>query len=74
MATDGQEGTGEEKGARKGSWRDAREEAGLWGCTLQACTLCTRPASGPKKEPRVSDTDINGLIDGAFTCLKQGPG
>lgn len=27
-----------------------------------------------KKKPRVSDGDINGLMMGDFTCLKQSPG
>ena len=34
------------------------------GCTLQACKPCTTwPALRPNKEPRVSDRDVNGLMD-----------
>ena len=33
------------------------------GCTLQACKPRTCPALRPKKEPRVSDRDVNGLMD-----------
>ena len=36
----------------------------LMGCTPQAYKACTSPASRPKKEPGVSDRDINGLTDG----------
>lgn len=32
-------------------------------CTLQTCKPCTCPASGPRKKPRVSHRDINGLMD-----------
>ena len=33
-------------------------------CTPQAYKACPCPASRPKKEPRVSNRDINGLMDG----------
>ena len=40
----------------------------LLGCTSQACKACACPASRLKKEPRVSNTDINGLMGwGAYT-------
>ena len=35
----------------------------LLGCTLLACKLCACQASRPKKEPGVSNRDINGLTD-----------
>ena len=34
------------------------------GCTQQAYKPYACPASRPKKEPRVSDKDISGLMDG----------
>lgn len=34
------------------------------GCTLQASQVCVCPASRPKKEPRVGDRDISGLMVG----------
>ena len=49
----------------------AREVPGyrvLLGCTPQAYKACACPASRPKKEPEVSNRDINGLMDGgAYT-------
>ena len=36
----------------------------LLGCILQAYKACTCPVLRPKKEPRVSDRDINGFMDG----------
>lgn len=35
----------------------------LLGCTPQACKAYTCPDSRPKKQPRVSDRAINGLMD-----------
>ena len=47
----------------------------LLGCTLQAGSPCSCPASGPRGEPRVSNGDISDLMDGGdLICLKQGPG
>ena len=42
----------------------------LLGCILQAHKLCACPASRPKKEPGVRNT--NGLMHVELTCLKQG--
>ena len=36
----------------------------LLGCKLWAYKACVFPASRPKKEPRVSNRDVNGLMDG----------
>ena len=36
----------------------------MLGWTPQACKACTCPALRPKKELRVSDRDISGLMDG----------
>lgn len=45
------------------------------GCTPQAYEACAGPALRSKKEPGVSDRDINGLMDiGDLTSLKPGPG
>ena len=45
------------------------------GCTLQVCKLCTFPASRLKREPRVSDRDMNGLLDrGSYKTEAKGPG
>lgn len=47
----------------------------LMGSTPQVHKPCVCPASRPKKEPRVSDRYINGLMDREdLTCLEQGPG
>jgi len=45
----------------------------LLGGTLQACKPWSVPSLQPKKEPGDSDRDIDGLLDGELTCLKQGP-
>ena len=42
------------------------------GCTPQAFKPSTCPVSRLKKEPRVSDRDINALKDGDLPCLRQG--
>ena len=42
----------------------------MLGCTLQAYKACACPASRLKKEPRVSDRDINGLMDGGAYMLE----
>ena len=45
---------------------------GVSGCTLQACKPCACPASRLKKEHRVNDRDISGLVDGGIlrVCSK----
>ena len=44
------------------------------GFTLQAYKACACPVSRLKKDPRVSDRDISGLMDEVLTHLKLGPG
>ena len=41
------------------------------GCTPQACTPCTCPASRPKEEPRNRDREVSGLLDRGLTHLKR---
>ena len=40
----------------------------------QAYTPCSCPVSRPKKAPRVSNTDVAGLMDGGLTHWEQGLG
>ena len=44
------------------------------GCTPKSHMTCICPASRTKKQVGGSDRDINSFMDGALTCLKQGPG
>ena len=46
----------------------------LWGCTPESCKPYTRPASRPRKGPRVSYRDIHVSWMGELTRLKPGPG
>ena len=44
----------------------------LLGCTLKAYKTCAFPDSRPKKEPRVENRDINGLMEaGASTSATR---
>ena len=43
----------------------------MLGCTPQAYKACTYPALRLKKEPRVSNRDINGLVDGAGAYMSE---
>lgn len=46
----------------------------LLGCTPKVCQDCACPVSRPKEEARVSNKDINGLMDRGATYPEQGPG
>ena len=46
----------------------------LSGCTPQAYKACTCPVSRLKKEPRVNNRDINGLMDGGAYTSEANPG
>ena len=41
------------------------------GCSPQSSKPCSCPDLRMKKEPGDSDRDINGLLDGGPSCLKQ---
>lgn len=43
------------------------------GCTLLAYKACTCLTLRPKKEPRVSDRDINALMDGEAYVFEARP-
>ena len=45
----------------------------LLGWTQQACKCCTWSASRSKKESRVSNRDVSGIMDGGLKCLRQVP-
>lgn len=49
------------------------EGEGCWAVPL-ACQPYACSALRLKKGPGVSDRDISAFMDGALTCLKQGPG
>jgi len=49
-----------------------REAARVWGCTPHAYKTCTCSALRLKKEPGVSNRDVNDLTDkGAYTSLAK---
>ena len=45
---------------------------GFLGCTPQAYKACACPDSRPKQEPRVSNRDINSLMDGGAYTSEAG--
>lgn len=51
-----------------------RETRRYWDLTPGACKPCTLPSIRMEAETWSQDRDINGLMGGEPTCLKQCPG